>query len=411
MRLFNKKFKTVLVGGSLILMPMACSSEEDEESTTSTAATSTADADEISDLNISSALKLTIPSLTSDDSAALALGGGASLAGKKSFEACELENLVNEGVSRVSGISGLFCHLELENEQLKFGVKYKLEFASDEGSQEAGLNIWVDNSAAADGTLTVYTCEQDVLREKIQITGLGTDAAKGTIINAGSEEYEGSLQSWAEDIVFDLNHSVAGISFLNVKSAFSSDDHGTYKQHINLEIREEGVSNLRVSRSGTWGDQTFSQMGAAKHNGTYGEVLFADASTGTYTDGDGNSQSYGDAWIHRAFFDESGYVVAQTASDAFADPDGELHVADADVPKKLGSDFSAGTFASTDWDCATDETLTIDMTGDAGASHDACDGDRWEWKDCYSGYEQSQEDHVIDEDAQLEGEEFEKVEE
>ena len=266
------------------------------------------------------------------------------------------------------------------------------------------MGIWVDNSQADAGTLTVYTCQGGSLSEKIVITGLGTDAAKGTVVNVGSETSdEYGEQSWAEDVEFDLNHTTPGTTFLNVKSVHSNNG-DQFKQHINLVLKDEGVSTLRVSRSGEWQGDTFSQMGAAKHNGTYGEVLFANTH---------NSQQWGNhEYIHRAYFDDNGYIVAASASSAFDSPDGELHVADADVPKQLGSDFTAGTLSESDWDCQTDESITVDMTGANGAAHDACESGRWEWQDCYGNdYAESETEHTIDESAQKDDFEVEEGEE
>ena len=149
-------------------------------------------------------------------------------------------------------------------------------------------------------------------------------------------------------------------------------------------------------------------MGAAKHNGTYGEVLFSNSSSGTY--GDNDEFSFDHSWVHRAYFDANGYVVDSSVSTAFADPDGELHIADADVPKELGATFEAGTIDASDWDCVGEDTITVDMTGANGAAHDACESGRWDYIDCYTGYEESTEEHDIDESAQKEDSEFEEIE-
>ena len=114
MRFSHKQIKALLLTSGLVVIPTGCGSDDDSgnHGKYRGSAAGATSADEITDLNLSSALKLTIPELTS---------GGSSLAlvnTTKSREACELENLVNEGVRSISQVAGLFCHLEIESSQL-----------------------------------------------------------------------------------------------------------------------------------------------------------------------------------------------------------------------------------------------------------------------------------------------------
>ena len=298
----------------------------------------------------------------------------------------------------------------MEAAQITFGTKYDITLNGlEEGDQDAGINlqIWVDNSnVETTGELKVSMCRGGTLTQVFTVTGLDEDGAVGEILNIGAEEEDGETHNWAQSVTFDLNYSEAGRSFLNVKSKFTNDS-DTYRQHIVIDLLDEGVSNMRVSRTGTWEGNTFAQMGAAKHDGSYGQVLFANSFTGSE-----GGQDFTFDFTRRAYFDADGFIVASDATTAFAE-DGNLYVADADVPKELDSTFDPGSFSADEWDCTTEESVTVDMTGTNGAAHDACDTNRGEWVNCHdeAAYQDSEEEHDIDETKQHEAEHFDDVEE
>ncbi len=405
--LIKKSYKVSLALITALSLAGCGATEEDEVSTTSVGTTAgTTSADSLDDLKISDALALTLPAaLGGDSSSGLRLQSNS-----KSAEACEVGQLLKEGIRSLGDISSTFCHLEVESENIKFGTKYSITFSGlSEDDQDQGMNlgIWVDNSKADQGELKVSMCEDGSLTQVFTVTGVDTDGAKGTILNIGSEEWEGQEQSWASNVSFDLNYTDANRSFVNVKSVFTSDN-DLYRQHIVIDLIGDGVSNLRVSRSGTWESNTFSQMGAAKHNGDYGQVLFSNIFSGS--DPEGNDIDFN--FTHRAYFDDDGYIVQSDTTDAFAEG-GALYVADSDVPKKLESTFTAGEFGSDEWDCTAEEEVTVVMSGENGSAHSSCDQERdEEWVDCYADtYQSSEEEHEIDEAEQKDNTEFDEIEE
>ena len=107
MRLSKKTFPYIV---AMAMVGFGCGTAEDaaEEATSSTPGTEsgTATADSLEDLKLSDALALDLPD-------ALGGSGGSGLllqSGARSSEACEVGQLLREGISSLSEISGMFCH-------------------------------------------------------------------------------------------------------------------------------------------------------------------------------------------------------------------------------------------------------------------------------------------------------------
>ena len=165
---------------------------------------------------------------------------------------------------------------------------------------------------------------------------------------------------------------------------------------ISINLQPAGVSSLSVSEAGTWQSYTFNNAGTAKVGSEYGQVLFTSTS----------SQYPQYPWTRRAYFDLDGNVVDASVTADFASG-ASLYVANSDVPAALDSSFSADNFAADAWDCSTEETLTIDMSGENGAAHDACDEKMNEYyEDCYNGYEDGEEESEFDDSERMDADDL-----
>ncbi len=393
--------KSLITASTFLLLSTGCGVTEGDSDTdsdgssgvnnTSSYSESLQAGSDIGALNLSNALNIDVPDALQNDSSSL------RLTGKKSREACEVGNTVSEGVRSIKSIANMFCHIEVEAENIEYGKKYAIDISGDEDQQ---LAIWVDDSDAANGNLKVNFCQAGKLTEIINVTGVGEDSSSGSVLRHGSEDGH----NWSEEVKFDNGQTTAGKSFISVKSVYSNDAGSeSFKRQLVMSLEGE-VGTVLVSNAGTWQGETFAQAGGARLNADYGQVLFKHSGTHDGTDFDHS---------RRAFFDDEGYVVGSDASADF-NTDGSLYVPDSEVPAYLPSDFSVAAFPSDAWDCSTDESFSIVMTGDKGAAHDACDGSRSDgegvncWDD--SAYKESDVNHTIDESKQKGYDEVDDIE-
>ncbi len=340
-----------IILGAAMLTAVSCSKKKEEAATTPTASS-------VADLKLSTALAVDIP-----ESLATASGGTAlSLAaGKKSSEACRVMENTNRVFENLSTIKGMFCHLEIESAQMKFGTKYNVSILGDAGLEGQSMSIWVDNSDAA--ALKVYMCESGSLKEQFTVTGFGGEGkVKGTLASIHSNTEGSSVSSGGINMEFDF--TTAGVKILKSSSSHTStggDHAGSYRSASDIYIVDTGLSAIKMSNKGTRGTDTMNDQGAVLFNGTMGQALFT--GSGTYS---GNTYDF----TSRSTFDKEGVAVSK--ADATAD----VVVDKSTLPEKLADSFTPTSPAG--WDCSgATETVTIDMTeASKKAAHDACNNDR-----------------------------------
>ena len=356
--MIKAKVGTCIFASGLLLMS-SCGSKEDEAASE----VSLASASGVSELNISSALNLTLPtSMQRTSSTSLAL-----TATKKSFEACKIAQTIDEAMSSLKNVATMFCHLEVESSSIEFGKKYNISITG--GSQLAGesFQLYVDNTNQASGTIKVTMCSDKTVEEEIIITGLGNGKAKGSVVFAGSDTDGGTTWTIKDTIKFDLGYTTAGTKFLSTAQYVTDGSNSTFKRQVVLKLVEGSTSMARISNNGTFSGQSFGMSAASKINSEYGQTLFTD---GTYT--------------KRSYFDANGNIASSDATTAFAS-EGALYVKSSDVPKAISDSFTGGSFSADKWDCEADNDLTINMAGDKGTQHNACNQAQGQYVDCAEG--------------------------
>ncbi|MEY4631854.1 MAG: hypothetical protein RIQ81_1974 [Pseudomonadota bacterium] len=345
--------KSISVLGVLAACGLAtsfCGKEENKNEEEAVTATS------LGELKLASAFRFELPDSIKKAAGTSSKMKAARMTGKKSSEACRTVDNINKMFGNLASIGGTFCHLEAESGQIKFGTKYKIQLVESGGSME--MPLWIDNSQA--GKLTIYMCEAGKIKEKISLSSSSSAGAKGTVHYKGSA----STQSWNSSVAFDF--TTAGLKILAGQNLFS-DGSNNYSQDNMLELRDSGVSLMKTASKGTHQDGTFEDRGAVKHNGTMGQALFK--GTGTH-----NSSSYN--FSSRATFDSDGYKVANTTATS------DILVAATDLPAFLPAGFTIED--PTGWDCATEETVTVDMVnGSTAAAHAACNTDHSSGSNCW----------------------------
>lgn len=300
-------------------------------------------ASSLADLKLSSSLNLELP-----DSIAKAGGRSASLAltqseRKRSREACNAVNDIDQMLSSLSMASSMLCHLEAESAQIQFGKKYKIRIT--EGGQEGDFRVWVDNSQP--GRLTMYSCMADQLQQKVVIDGSNGSGSSGSIEVGGSDA--GSSFGMA------LNFDFRDAAVKTMRGQFTFDGEGmSFAQDNDIVLRESGVSVLKVSRKGSFSGDSFAQSTAVKHNGTQGQALMS-------------LEIGGQTFAYRESFDQDGYALADASSVTE-----DVKLVRADLPAALANGFSIA--APTGWDCSTEETVSVDIdSGSTGPAHAQCD--------------------------------------
>ena len=399
MRFINVIFKLFVLPSVLLVSCSDVDSVTEEGSSNYVAVPSrgelagTTKVKKVSELNLTKVLDIDLDLLAGPE-------GQRLTASNKSFEACEIENIIDQGLSGLQTVKGMFCHLEIEEDKIEFGTKYSLTLIGEE--EEEGMRdigIWVDNSNAENGEIVVQMCQGGTLSEIIRINGVDSDKTHGSLIQHHRDIRDNEISTWSNSINFDVGFTEESRTFLTASSEYQ-DDMSVYTRQLVLDLIENGTSRVLVSNSGSWNNELFQQAGAVKLDDKFGQFIFSNK--GTH-----GEDSY--EWTHRGYFDSEGNVAEKNSSKEFLE-DGSLFVQDQDVPKFLPENFTVQSFPIDAWDCVPEESLQIDMTGANGLKHAACDGDRDdEHVDCWDGsYEQSQEDHIIDEEKQQTHEEAEQ---
>ena len=132
---------------------------------------------------------------------------------------------------------------------------------------------------------------------------------------------------------------------------------------MTLELSEYGVSRLQFSADGNMGEGRFTHRGVGKADSEFGQAVFSSSIV---------SQAFTQDFTRRAYFNSDGVVVASDASDRFAEG-GALHIAASEVPAVMPEDFSPAALPEDAWDCVGEEDLILDIAGDKGELHDACE--------------------------------------
>ncbi len=337
---------SVLSGGLLI----SCGKSSDDSD-------AAASASSVADLGLSGALNIAIPdtmaAASGGTSASLALAGGSpaiNLLGKKSSEACRTMDNTNRVLENLQSVGSMFCHLEVESAQMKFGTKYLINMQGNAGLVSPGAKaIWVDNSNPDE--LKVYMCNDGALEQNISISGYsGSGKAKGSMGSMHSDSYG----SGGINLDFDLTGDGVKIVKASMKHTNTSGPHtGSFRNFSDISLRDSGVSTVKLSSVGTRGSDTFSDQASVLFNGTMGQALFR---------GQGTQSSNNYNWTSRSTFGADGITVASSSATA------DVVVDAATLPVKLDESFAPTAPAG--WDCSgTTETITIDMT--VGATRDA----------------------------------------
>ncbi len=338
--------------------------------------------DSIADLSLSSALALDLPSTLVKASGGTTTSSltldqkfdqkfDEKLVGKKSSEACRTMENTSRVLERLQEIGSMFCHLEAESANMKFGTKYTVNVSGgDQKNGSQSMAIWVDNSDAAN--LKVYMCKGGTLAQTISIAGFaGQGKAKGTVqsIHSGSEG--ATTHTGGASIEFDFTQSGYRVVKSSMKDTSTGGSYaGSFRNYAELTLADSGVSTIRMSSEGTRGSDTMSDQGAMFFNGTIGQALFKGVGTnGVHT--------YN--YTSRSTFGSDGVTVDNaTAPEA-------IKVPLAALPDKLPSSFSPEAPAG--WDCSgTTETVTIDLTATTGTgpAHQACNKrDRHSFTECF----------------------------
>ena len=358
---------------TVVSLTLACgaqskSTTEDTSSTdTSTTSTSTTATNKvgsvsnIADLKLSGALAINLPE---------AFGGSANgtnlrlLAGLKSQEACMMGSTIKQSVQSLGEVAGFFCHLEVEKDRMKFGKKYKLNTSQGEFAK-----IFVDNSQAASGKLTISFCQADMgkggHRQLITIDTLTEAGPKGAIISDGSGTENGVAMTYARSTSFDM--SVKDIVNLISKDKNTMSGN-TFVREVGLDLKKSGQSSLKLANKGSNGTAEFFDRGIAYMGSDRGSAVFQ-------SKGADGSNSWD--FSRRAHFSKSGEVL--TSTDVGAD----LQPATTAMPAYLAADFAPD--APTGWvgnNCPDfDEEVTIDPTsgGHAACEQDHSNGDMDCW--------------------------------
>lgn len=353
-----------------IVTSAACAKKKDDSAPAAAAPANLASLTNPAQLGVSSALTIAVPDAYSGKATALNLAGG-----KKSQEACQMGQPIQEVIGALKSVSSFFCHIEVEKDTIKFGVKTIVS----QGGVEFG-RIWIDNSKVADGKITLYMCKEGSLQEKIDITGviLGADGKpsgmKGTVDQMGSE----GTHTYGRSVVFDKDFTGDYLEVTNKDKFTDSATNGSFARSVALKLQnvDTNISSVSLSSKGTWGGQEFQQRGLGLGASGFGQAMFTNS--GTH-----NNQTF--SWTRRSHFDDNGYVVTEDASSLLAEG-GALRVDAANMPAYLAADFALT--APTGWDCSGAE-VTVDIDVES-AAHAACEKDRDDtqtncWGDDFEG--------------------------
>lgn len=274
----------------------ACGGSSDDGGTDSTATTTrtttgAVEAADVSQLGLTGALSLDLPSALEDSSGSLRLQSG-----QKSIEACLIRESAKQLVTQISMASSLLCHIEAEGNNIPWNTPVILDFSDMEaaaalaqsqgaalqeglpegpGDIESGddpfgdgstedpttdtsgsfqtpvMGIYADDS---DGNnVAVYVCEGDdedsmelvqsfVIKgsKSVTVDGEDVEASKGTINISMSDDTMGTFKG--------------AIGFDN---RYTSETTSAMKLEVNRLYRFFLCPTLRANRKGQWHDKNF----------------------------------------------------------------------------------------------------------------------------------------------------------
>jgi hypothetical protein len=360
-------------------------------------------------LNLSETFKFDLPAaLGGGEEASLALNGG-----KRSREACEVGNMMNEGLDQMRSLSNMMCHIEVEAEKIKFGVKTLILFEGvegaaladeqpcdgpdcgkmdgpgpdgnpedgpddkgdegkddDKGNDSGAFAMWVDDSRLDEGILEIQFCEgkdKDTLKlnEFIHLEGVKGNKREGFIISAGTHGDETYHNKGVFSI--DLASKTAKVKS---GSAWKRGEDG-FRRQLKLALSPTFVA-VSGSEAGQWEGNGMQRAGMAAIGEQFGAAAFVDVHKGP--DGQGGTN------IVKAFFDKNGNVVAKEGNAAFV-ADGPLDLKKDNMPKFLPEGFAPDSFPANAWDCTTEAEVSLNPES---AAHQSCDGDRKDHVDCWN---------------------------
>ncbi len=320
--------------------------------------TNAAKPESLEDLQLSGSLDVEVP-------ASMSKAGGTTstalslLAGKRSSEACRVMTETDRVFQNLLEMKSMFCHLEVESEKMKFGTKYNVEIIGGGDLTEQAMALWVDNSD--ESNLKVYMCKNGSLKQSFNISGFAGEKGlvKGALTSSFNDSHEGTTFDGGINMEFDFTTKGVKLVAAQMSNTMSGGQFsGSFKNSLDVAIRESGLSKVLMSNVGSQGNSTFGDQGAMLFDGTTGQALF----TGS---GSFEGQSY--SFTSRSTFDSDGNVVAKSQASA------EVTVDPTILPTKLESSFAAKSPSG--WDCSgADETIVVDMTeATKGAAHAACD--------------------------------------
>jgi hypothetical protein len=373
-------------GATLLLLTTlwtSCTKKDSDESDSSTVSEEkelVTSAETVEDLKLSGSLVIELPD--SLESASTEGGALRLTANKRSSEACMVGQTVKDVTKQIASSASLLCHLEAEADKIKFGTKYSIMNGESEFAR-----VWADNRKAADGEITLYVCQgprdennqptdgEMFLSQKIHITGLTENGAKGTV----QEVYEQTTQSSKTSMEFDANVTTDGVITITAEQTHAdSANDGSFRRSVQLNLVEDGVSDISLASSGTWGGNAFSERALGRFNGDMGHTLFENS---------GMHESMEFSWTHASFFDAEGLVLSDIESyDEFAE-DGALFIDKANLPDFLDDDFSPDEPEG--WDCEVEETVELDPDS---AAHQECEIEHGEFANCWGTEFQNGED-------------------
>lgn len=291
----------------------------------------------------------------------------------RSTEACNTLQAVDELLSNARSSGSFICHMEVE--KISFGKKYNVKVINtpEPGGDFEG-QIWVDNSN--EEKLKVYYCEKRKLIMAFDISGYG---GEGLIKGSSQMKFEGSFPategapegSFTFTANDEFDFTTPGTKIVKSKSksssSFGPSTSDDYLSYADLKLVDSGVSSLLVSKAGSY---TYQGDAGAPSTGTYDEqnaVLF----NGLV----GQALSKNGSVLTRATFNSEGFKINNSQATA------DVIINKLILPAKLESTFSPA--APSGWDCATSESITIDLSNQAKKeSHDACEIDWPEFNSC-----------------------------
>lgn len=338
---------SVLLASGLILVSCGKKSKDDSGPKISVS--------KASDLKLSKAAKPSFPkSVTGKGSRSL------TLAGKLSYEACQLRSTMRTSFSVLNALAELFTAIEAAGDKISF-EQLPAKYTVVEGQDKYGL-YFAQNGEG----LRVVVCSKSTPMMEIDV-----DGANGTTTSGNSKFAfsEGGLTASFNSLFTTSGNdgSIETKMSYNLSSGSSSTTIDG-KFYTSLTMTSDLVT-VKAAESGTFLGASVEERGAAKLNDKFGMIFFQEkkSSTKSYT----------------SYFDAAGYEVASTASADFA---GTLKVTATDLPEFLGASFSPDKIVSTSEVCSGGTELTITAPEDGDST------DEFTEEDCNSSaYEQGDE--------------------